>query len=130
MSTLVHRRWNFPAHCDAKSIVMRETNGIDEQNAALQADVRGKRSSIYQELVRLSIVKVDDADVIQPFAQLEGWSSRTRALVNKAYEDLNDLEDDEVATFLAMGADPETGELAHPPPEDEQEDGDLVSIAK
>lgn len=111
MSTLIHRRFKFPKSCNVRELVLRETNGIDEQAAALAAEARAGRSSIYQELVRLSIVEVDGAKVIQPYAQLEQWNSRTRALVQEAYKQLNDLKEEELSVFLAASEDATPGQI-------------------
>ena len=124
MSQLVHRKFVFPSRCNARDIVLRETNGVDEQRAALQADARGERTSIYQELVRLSIVEVDGEPATQPFLALEQWNSRTRALVQNAYQELNDLQDEEVAAFLSTGKEA-TVESA--PPKESQQPRDEVS---
>jgi len=108
----IHRRFTFPDGCDCRTIVIRETTGIDEQNAALQADARQGRSSIYAELVKLSIVMVDDEKVIQPYHQLEQWSSKSRALVQQAYDAINDIPKEDLAVFLATGEDTSPGQDA------------------
>lgn len=113
MANLTHKRFTFPDKCDVRSVVMRETNGHDEQRAAMQADAQPGRSSVFQELVRLSIVSVDGQLVQQPFLDLDRWNSRTRALVIQAYENLNDLKDEEIAVFLAASEDATPG-LAQP----------------
>ena len=68
MATMLHRKFPLGERCNCREIVIREVNGIDEQEAALRADMRGKRSSIYAELVRLAIVEVDGKRVEQPGA--------------------------------------------------------------
>jgi len=90
-------------------MVMRETNGIDEQRAAMQADAKGERSSIYQELVRLSIVSVDGEKITQPYEALDGWNSKSRSLVMEAYGALNNLEPEEVGSFLGSAEDATPG---------------------
>lgn len=110
MTTLVHKTFKFPAGCNAESITMRETSGIDEQAAAMEADARGERTTIYQELVRLSIVEVDGKKVQQPFMELNGWNSKTRHLINTAYQAMNDLREDDVKVFLkSADAQPDVG---------------------
>lgn len=126
MSQLVHRRHKFPERCNADEIVMRETTGIDEQLASLRAEASGDRSSIYQELVRISIVEVDGKKVQQPFTVLESWNSRTRGYVQKLYEHLNDMPEKEVKSFLGAGEDATPGVSA--PLQKEQENGPVHSV--
>ncbi len=102
---LVHKTFKFPEGCNAKTITMRETSGIDEQSAAMEADARGERTTIYQELVRISVVEVDGAKVTQPFVELNSWNSKTRHLVNMAYQAMNDIKEDDVKTFLKSAGD-------------------------
>lgn len=100
---LVHKRYKLPERCNVAEVLMRETNGIDEQRAAMQADARGDRSSVYLELIRLSIVEVDGMPVAQPYNAMEEWTSRTRAFIRAFYEDLNDVQTEEVAASRAAG---------------------------
>lgn len=100
MRKLAEKTFKFPKGSAVSTITMRETNGIDEQAAALQADARGERSTIYAELVRLSVVAVDGKPVIQPFVELEQWTSVMRALVNDGYTHLNDLKEADKIAFL------------------------------
>ena len=102
---LVHRKFTFPDGCNCTEITIRETTGIDEQEAALAVETRGARSTVYAELVRLSVVEVDGQKVTQPFLEAEKWNSRTRTLVMKAYETVNRLEDEEIAAFIAASQD-------------------------
>jgi len=109
MTDLIHRRFRFPDKCNLRSAVLRETNGIDEKQAALASDVGGPGTSIFQELIKLSIVEVDDEKAVQPLNAIEGWNSKTRALLVRAYEQLNDLQDEEIAVFLAASEDATPG---------------------
>lgn len=102
---LLHRKFRLPERCNCSDVVIRETNGIDEQRAALMADSRGERTNVYNELIRLSIVEVDGTPVTQPFTALEQWNSRTRAFIRAQYEVLNDISDEEVAVSKASGED-------------------------
>lgn len=105
MATMLHRKFPLGERCNCREIVIREVNGIDEQEAALRADMRGKRSSIYAELVRLAIVEVDGKRVEQPFLEIEQWNMVTRTLVRSAFDSINDLEAAELETFLAASVD-------------------------
>ena len=84
MSDLLHRTYKLPQGCNCKTITVRETNGIDEQNAAIAADA--KKTGTYVELIRISIAEVDGAPVQQPFVALESWTSKTRKAVMKFFE--------------------------------------------
>lgn len=105
MANLLHKRFPFPDYCSVQSIVMRETNGIDEQHAAIAAEAAGASTSLYQELIKLSIVEVNDQRVIQPFNELSGWNSKTRQLVTQGFDDLNQLKDEDLAAFLGASED-------------------------
>ena len=63
---------------------------------------------MWAELVRLAIVTVDGEKVAQPFRDIDKWNSRTRALLMKAFEQMNELPDEQVASFLAMSEPVET----------------------
>ena len=89
-------------NCSIKSFVIRETNGRDEEQAAIFAKAKGAASSSFEELVRLSVVSVNDAPVEQPFTAFDDWNSRTRMYVLQAYRSINAIESDkEVDDFLA-----------------------------
>lgn len=109
---LLHREIPAPRGCGFEKIVIRETNGIDEQHAAMQADSQGAGTNIYQELVRRSIVSVDGEKVTHPFLEMTRWNSKARDFVRRAYEDLNQLKEEEMQTsFLsARDVDPKTME--------------------
>jgi len=102
-SPLIHRQFKLPSGCSCSSFVIRETTGVDEQQAAFRADAREGRTTVYAELVRLSIVKVNGEKVSQPFMELENWNSKTRALLRRAYDSINDLSEEEVEVFLQAG---------------------------
>lgn len=88
-----------------KSFVIRETNGEDEENAALAAKAKGGAATVFEELVRLSITYVDDVKVEPPLEEYDAWNSRTRAFVLSAFKSINGITDQkEVDDFLAAGA--------------------------
>jgi hypothetical protein len=105
MMELLHRKFRFPSSCNMQEAVIRETNGVDEQQAALAASLEGERGSLYSELIRLSIVEVDGEKVTQPFLAMDGFNSRTRAFLIRAYESLNDVKEEELAAFLGASED-------------------------
>lgn len=117
-STLLHKKFKLPAGCKDEtgkaiaSVVMRETNGYDEQNAAKLADGQGKDGNFLRELMTLSIVKVNDVPAMQPFIGFSGWNSRARACVSKAFDALNEIPRD--VDFLSGAEDmtpaPTTGQ--------------------
>jgi hypothetical protein len=102
---LLHRLFKFPGKCSVDSVVVRETNGIDEQAAALAASTKGGQASVYTELVRQAIVEVNGQKIQQPYMELEQWNSKTRALLMKAYEQVNELPDEQLSVFLAASED-------------------------
>jgi hypothetical protein len=82
------------------SIHIREVNGKDEEQASVLAEAKGKSGSVALELLRLSIVKVDDQPVSQPFGGLETWNSRTRKFALDAWSSINSVSEDETEGFL------------------------------
>lgn len=87
--------------CSISSFIMRETTGKDEEVAATQRKLRGANGSVFEELVRLSLVEVDGQPVEQPFFAWDDWNSRTRAHVLEAFKSINGLGEDEKSDFLA-----------------------------
>lgn len=89
--------------CSIKSFVIKETDGEDEENAALAAKAKGGAATVFEELVRLSITYVDDAKVEPPLLDYDKWSSRTRNFVLQAFRSINGVDDKEVSDFLSAG---------------------------
>lgn len=86
-----------------KTLVMRETDGVDEEIASGLVKSKGGSAFPVEELVRQSIVEVDGQKVVQPFFDFDKWNSRTRSYVLAAWKELNLVEDKEVEDFLAQG---------------------------
>jgi hypothetical protein len=93
--------------CSIKSFDMRETNGKDEDVAALTSRAKGGAANMLEELVRLSITKVDGKPVNTgdgvPLSEYDDWSSRTRTFVLNAYKALNGISGEEVEGFRVAG---------------------------
>jgi len=99
---MAEKTFDFPVGCNARSITLRETNGLDEHRASAIAETQ-PNPNLLHELIKLSIVKVDGEKVIQPYNELDTWNSRTRALVRSGWEAMNELKDEEVEAFLESG---------------------------
>lgn len=89
--------------CSIESFVVRETTGVDEENAALAAKAKGGQHTVFEELVRLSITHVNDIKAEPPLLEYDSWNSRTRAFVLQAFKSINGIEDKEVSDFLGAG---------------------------
>lgn len=99
-SKLVHRKFVVkPGKYNFSELVMRETCGMDEQQAARTAEKSNNAMAMATEMVRLSIVAVDGEQVVQPFFTFDTWSTKTRQFVLKAYEMLNSIDDSELLDF-------------------------------
>lgn len=90
------------------SFVMREVNGKDEEQAALIAKAKGGAASMYEELIRLSLVEVDGQPVNNepgvPYAGFDTWNTRTRTFVQNAFRALNGIDEkEELSDFLESG---------------------------
>lgn len=98
-------RFRLPQGTGKKSVScssfhIREVNGKDEEQASVIADAKGKQGSVALELLRLSIVKVDDKPVAQPFGDLDTWNSRTRKFALDAWASINSVSQEEADGFL------------------------------
>lgn len=102
---MLHRKFKFTEDHDVKEIVVRRINGYDERDAAKQLDAMNGASTLFNELVRISIVSVDGEEVMQPFMTYDTWPTRTRELVMTAFNTLNENSDAEKAAFLAASED-------------------------
>lgn len=89
--------------CSITSFTMKETTGLDEENAALAAKAKGGAATVFEELVRLSIIEVNGQTAEPPLLEYDSWNSRTRAFVLQAYRSINGVDEKEVADFLASG---------------------------
>jgi hypothetical protein len=83
-----------------KSITLRETNGLDEEKAQQLAAAKGSKGSFQEELIRLSVSKVDDVAVDQPWTGLDEMPSKQRNLIVKGFNMLNAVDPTESTDFL------------------------------
>ncbi len=94
-------KFKLPKGCSISELVMRETNGRDEAQAIQSSKSLGEKGSFLNEMLKLSIVSYDDVPAVQPLAELEDWSSKTRSFLLKAYMKINSVSDDkEESDFL------------------------------
>lgn len=84
-----------------ESFSMRETTGHDEEVAANAAKARGGSVTTYEECLRLSLVEVNGEKVAQPYLAFDRWTSKARLFVLAAYRQVNGVEEDSLAGFLA-----------------------------
>ncbi len=84
------------------SFTLRETEGKDEEYAAERAKIA--KSSSSEELIRVSLVAVNDVPVQQPYLVLNKWNSKARQLVADAFTELNTVSDGEIEDFRAANA--------------------------
>lgn len=89
-----------PRRCSIKSITLKETGGPEEAIARLAAEAKGKAGSVTLETIRASIVAVDDKPVMQPYADLDTWNTRTRTLVAQYYNSINGTDEEETENFI------------------------------
>lgn len=101
---LIHRRFDLPEGYSVKSFVIREIDGHDEKEAARMLAAVGTADDLSMAMLeanlRVSIVSVDGQEVQQPYMGLSKWSSKTRRLLLEAWNQLNNVPDDELAAFL------------------------------
>lgn len=91
------------------SFHMREIDGRDEELAAGMAAAKGGHASGSEEMVRLSIVAVNDKPVSQPYLGFDVWNQRARSLALQAFRLLNSHTEKESDSFLSTA---EEGEPA------------------
>ena len=93
------------------AITIRETDGRDEEVAANYAKSKGGSATAAEEMIRLSIVAVNDKAVQQPYLKFDVWNQRARSFMLKAFNDVNGLSNKEGEDFLATAE-----EVDDPPP--------------
>jgi hypothetical protein len=96
---LLHMRFKFPKGCHdgrgkaLESIVVRETDGVDEENAARAADGAGKKGNFQLELFKEGVVSIvlsgQEVQVAQPFASFDVWPTRSKEFALRAFAKLN-----------------------------------------
>ncbi len=107
---LLHRRFQLPKGCTVKSFVIRELDGHDELLASRWADAKtgsadNKTNALMDENLRVAIVEINGKEVIQPYLDMDKWSSKTRRFLLEAWGRLNAAPEDELAAFLATAED-------------------------
>jgi hypothetical protein len=89
-----------------KSFTIRETDGKDEDAAAIVARARGGTATVMEELVKRAIMFVDGQPVNHtegvPFEAWDGWNSATRSFVTNAFQSVNGFMKED-ADFLTLG---------------------------
>jgi len=89
-----------------KTFTIRETDGKDEDQAAIDARARGGTATVMEELVKRSLTTVDGQEVNAvagvPFTAWEGWNSATRSFVTNAFQSVNGFMKED-ADFLTQG---------------------------
>lgn len=108
---VLKKRYTLPDGMSCRSFVMRELTSQDEIEAAIWADK--KRGSAQdgvlsvvggeqREAIRLSFVEVDGNPVNVdgvPFTAMDKWTYRTMRYVQKAFTDLNGVQQDDLESF-------------------------------
>lgn len=89
---------------EISSVTIREVTGEDEMLAEANAEAKAGKGNSGLELVRLSIVEIDDEPVAQPFTQLDRYNTRTRKFIVRGFEAVNGFEEEEMDDFLASAA--------------------------
>ncbi len=82
------------------NITLKTTTGQDEIMAEQRAAGRGAHAFL-EELMADAIVAVNGERVVTPYVQWKEWSTRTRAFVRAAFNQLNDASKEEIRDFLA-----------------------------
>ncbi len=91
-------KFTLPDKCAIKTIHIRETNGVDEQQAELAAE--GSGVSEAKELIALSIVAVDDGEVTPGLTGFRAWPTKTRQVVERLSKRLNGFELSKLAPLI------------------------------
>lgn len=92
-----------PAGEDITEIVLRETTGKDEVNAATKAKAKGDHGNQLEEMIVDSLVSVNGVAVNtdgRPYDRFPYWNSRARAFAMKAWSHLNGVGEDEGNPFV------------------------------
>ena len=102
---LVHREFKLPEGYSVNSFVVREIDGHDEKEAARVVAAIGTADdlsmAVMEANLRVAIVAVNGQPVQQPYTDLSKWSSKTRRMLLEAWNQLNNVPDEDLAVFLA-----------------------------
>ena len=85
---------------ELRSFVMREIDGRDEEVAAGYVKAKNDNTTVTEEMVRLSIVSVNDQPVPQPYLAFDTWNSRARIFAVKAFNEVNGMTSKEEDDFF------------------------------
>jgi hypothetical protein len=100
------KKFKLGKGCNVSSIALRETCGKDEEQAARAADAKGNRpGAMTEELLRLSIVEVDEKRTEYPYLGLAKWNTKTRNTVLTYFQSMNAVDDEETTRFLEEAED-------------------------
>ena len=91
-------KYELPARCAIGSVTLRETNGIDEEQAEIAAE--NSRTTDQHEMVDLSIVAVDGEPVTPGSTGYRSWPTKTRRVVAMLSERLNDFPLKDLKPFI------------------------------
>jgi hypothetical protein len=113
----------FPKGCFAKSkdgtrtklesAAFRETDGDDEEKAAVQAKAKGGSATALEELVQMSLVEVNGEPVNAglPYKAFSRWNSRARQFAVAVWNKINGASKEELDSFLdQLGTNQDTSE--------------------
>lgn len=82
----------------------RETDGRDEERAAVAAKAKGGAATALEELVALSLVEVNEEPVNagKPYGEFPNWNSRARQFAVAVWNKVNGASKEELDGFLAQ----------------------------
>lgn len=88
----------LPPKCAIETVTIRETFGIDEDEAMIEAEMSG--ADVRDELISLSIVAVNGKECPPGTGGFERWPSKTRSVVKKLFNRINNFTGPEVYKLI------------------------------
>jgi len=95
--------FTLPAKCRVGTVTIRKTFGRDEAEASLAAENNG--SDARDELIDLSIVKVDGEPCLPGNSGYADWPSKTRSVVSRFFKTVNDTNGRELLELIRTAED-------------------------
>lgn len=90
--------YELPQRCAIGSITLRETNGVDEEQAAVEAESHG--ISVNHCMVEAAIVMIDGEPATPGATGYRRWPTKTRSVVATFNERLNGVEEQDLIPLI------------------------------
>ena len=92
------KTFTLPPKCRIGTVTIRETFGSDESEAVMASE--NNSSEPKDELINLSIIKVNGEPVLPGDSGFDKWPTKTRAVIKRYYNSVNDIRPNELEELI------------------------------